>query len=180
MKIISLNTGKRREVIWKGKMYSTGIFKSRIFGPIFLGEEDVEGDDVIDRKHHGGIDQAVYAYGLNHYAYWKGLYPKLAIDNGFFGENLTVSNLDETSILIGDIYELGDTIIQATKPRQPCVKLGIRFNDSAVIKQFWNTTMCGVYFRIIQTGTVGIEAEFKLIEKAINSPSIADIFNSKK
>ncbi len=180
MKIVSLNTGKRTEVNWKGKMYTTGIFKSEISGPIFLGKEDVEGDDVIDRKHHGGIDKAVYAYGYNHYAYWKELYPKLAIHKGFFGENLTVSNLDETSILVGDIYELGETIIQATKPRQPCVKLGIRFKDAAVLKQFWNTTMSGVYFKILQTGKVAIEDEFKLIEKAINSPSIAEIFNSKK
>ena len=102
------------------------------------------------------------------------------LHNGFFGENLTVTNLDETSIHVGDIYELGETIIQVTKPRQPCVKLGIRFNDPAVIKQFWNTSKSGVYFKILQTGKVAIEDEFKLIKKAANSPSIAEVFISKK
>ena len=67
-----------------------------------------------------------------------------------------------------------------TKPRQPCYKLGIRFNDPAVIKQFWNTSKSGIYFRILQTGKVAIDDEFKLIEKAHNSPSIAEVFRSKK
>ncbi len=180
MKVISLNIGERTEVNWKGKIYETGIFKTGVSGPIFLGKEDVDGDTVVDRKYHGGIDQAVYAYGQNHYDYWKALYPKLDMHNGFFGENLTVSNLDETSIHVGDIYELGETIIQVTKPRQPCVKLGIRFNDPAVIKQFWNTSKSGVYFKIVQSGKVARKDEFKLIEKATNSPSIAEVFISKK
>jgi len=180
MKIISLNIGERTEISWRGKTISTGIYKSSVSGPIFLGEEDVENDSVIDRKYHGGIDQAVYAYGHNHYQFWKELYPLLDLKNGFFGENLTVSNLDETRIFEGDIYELGETIIQVTKPRQPCFKLGIRFNDPAVIKQFWNTTKSGVYFKILQTGKVAAEDEFKLIEKAQDSPSIAEVFKSKK
>ncbi len=173
-------TGKRTEVQWRGKTYATGIFKSSVAGPLVLGKEDVENDVVIDRKYHGGIDQAVYAYGKNHYSFWKEYYPLLDIQNGFFGENLTVSNLDETKIHVGDIYELGETIVQVTKPRQPCFKLGIRFNNPSVVKQFWHTTKSGVYFKILETGKVALKDEFKLIEKAYNSPSIAEVFNSKK
>ena len=180
MKIISLNIGKRQEVVWKGKKYATGIFKSQVEAPIFLGKEDVEGDDVVDRKYHGGIDQAVYAYGYNHYAYWQALYPELDLKNGFFGENLTVSDLEEKDIHVGDIFQLGEALIQATKPRQPCVKLGIRFGNHNVIKQLWNSTKSGVYFKILETGQVNKKDEFRLVKKAINSPSIADVFQSKK
>ena len=180
MKVISLNIAKPTEISWRGKTITTGIYKTSVAGPIFLDKEDVENDSVIDRKYHGGIDQAVYAYGYNHYRFWKDLYPLLNFSNGFFGENLTVSDLDETKIHVGDVYELGETIIQVTKPRQPCYKLGIRFNDPAVIKQFWNTTKSGIYFRILQTGKVAIDDEFKLIEKAQDSPSIAEVFRSKK
>ena len=180
MKVISLNIGKHTELVRRGKTIGTGIYKSSVTGPIFLDKENVENDLVIDRKNHGGIDQAVYAYGHNHYQFWKEKYPLLDFSNGFFGENLTVSNLDETKVHVGDIYELGETVIQVTKPRKPCYKLGIRFNDTAVIKQFWNTTKSGVYFRILQTGKVAVEDEFKLIEKAKDSPSIAEVFRSKK
>ena len=180
MKIVSLNIGKRTDVQWKGKTYATGIFKSKVEGPLFLDLEDVENDIVIDRKHHGGTEQAVYAYGYNHYAYWRSLYPSLQLDYGYMGENLTVSELEETKIHVGDIYKLGNAVVQVTKPRQPCFKLGIRFNDQRIIKQFWNTTKSGVYFRILNTGKIAKGDEFVLIEKATNSPSIADVFTSKR
>ena len=180
MKIVSLNIGKRSEIQWKGKTYTTGIFKSKVEGPLFLDLEDVENDVVIDRKHHGGIEQAVYAYGYNHYAYWRSLYPSHKIDYGYMGENLTVSELEETEIHVGDIYKLGNAVVQVTKPRQPCFKLGIRFNDQSIVKQFWNTTKSGVYFRILKTGKIATGDEFVLIEKSTNSPSIADVFTSKR
>jgi len=180
MKVISVNIGARTEIQWKGKSYTTGIHKSSVPGPVFLGKEGVENDSVIDRKYHGGEDQAVYAYGYNHYPFWQKQYPLLNMSHGFFGENLSLSNLDETTIYVGDIYELGEAVIQVTKPRQPCIKLGIRFKDTEVIKQFWNTTKSGIYFKIVQAGKVAVEDELKLIEKAQNSPSIAEVFNSKK
>jgi MOSC domain-containing protein YiiM len=180
MKIVSLNIGKKTAVQWRGKTYDTGIFKSKVKGPLFLDVKDVRNDIVIDRKHHGGVDQAVYAYGYNHYAYWRTLYPSLQLDFGYMGENLTVSELEETKIHIGDIYRLGEAVVQVTKPRQPCFKLGIRFNDQRIVKQFWDTTKSGVYFRILQTGNIAIGDEFLLIKKIKNSPTIADIFVSKR
>lgn len=180
MKVLSLNIAERKVVEWRGRNYETGIFKTQVKGPIFLDLEDVENDAVVDRKHHGGIDQAVYAYGYNHYEFWRSCYPDLNLNYGFMGENITVSKLDESKINVGDLYRLGNTIIKVTKPRQPCFKLGIRFNDQRVVEQFWNTTKCGVYFRILKTGYIAEDDEFILIEKSVNSPSIADVFSSKR
>jgi len=180
MKIVSVNIGKKRTVTWKNKTYETGIYKKPVDTSIFLGKEDVVKDDVIDRKHHGGVDQAVYAYGENHFAYWKNLYPNLAFNYGMFGENLTISNLNEEKLFIGDIYQLGECKLEVSKPRQPCVKLGIRFQDAKVIKQFWNTTKSGVYFKVLETGKVTKNDALILLKKANNTPSIAEVYKRKR
>jgi len=145
MKVISVNIGKMKKVQWKNKTYETGIYKFPVKESIFLGKEDVVGDAVIDRNYHGGFDKAVYAYSEDHYIFWKKLYPDLEFNYGMFGENLTISNLLEEEICVGSIYQLGGAKIQVTKPRQPCVKLGIRFQDAKVIKQFWNSTKSGIW-----------------------------------
>ena len=180
MKIVSVNIGEKRKVKWRNKIVETGIFKFPVQKPIFLDIEDVKNDDVVDRKYHGGIEQAVYAYGEQHYEYWKGLYPKQAWTYGMFGENLTITNLDETNIRVGSTYQLGEAIIEVTKPREPCYKLGIRFNDPSVIKQFWNSTKSGIYFKILRTGYVGKSEEMILLNKPINNPTIAEVYESKR
>lgn len=146
----------------------------------FLGEEDVEKDTVVDRKYHGGIDQAVYGYSGKHYAYFKELHPNLDWDYGMFGENITFSDLNEEEITVGSIYQLGETKIEVTKPREPCYKLGIRFNNPKIIKQFWNTSMSGIYFKVLKTGLVKVGDELILIEKSENTLTIAEVYNTKK
>ena len=180
MKIISTNIGERKEINWKGKLVTTGIFKYSVDSPIFLDVETVGEDTICDREHHGGIDQAVYGYSLKHYEYWKEIYPDLDWQFGMFGENLTVDDLEETEIHVGDTYKVGECIIEVTKPRQPCMKLGVRFNDMKIVKKFWNTSMSGVYFKILQTGTVKAGDEFELIKKYPENPTMADLYEAKR
>ncbi|PCI33727.1 MAG: sulfurase [Flavobacteriaceae bacterium] len=180
MKVISTNIGKKTTLLWKGKEVQTGILKKATNTPITLGIEDVQGDAVIDRRYHGGVDQAVYAYGEQHYAYWQNLYPSIEMKPGFFGENLTISNLDENTIYVGAIYELGTAIVQVTKPRQPCMKLGIIFGTQQVLKQFWSVPKCGFYFKILKEGTVEKGAQLTLIESSKNSKSIAEVYTEKR
>jgi len=180
MKVISVNIGEKRTINYKGKIVETGIFKSPVETPIFLGEEDVVNDAVIDRRYHGGIDKAVYAYSENHYAYWKEIYPDLNWKYGMFGENLTISNLEETEIHIGNQYKLGDAIIEVTKPREPCFKLGLVFNTQKILKQFWNSTMCGVYFKVLRTGNVAVNDTLILIKNCENTPTISEVYETKK
>ena len=179
MKIISLNIAAKKVLNYKGRVIETGIYKFPVTHPLFLGFEDVKNDCVVDRRYHGGIDQAVYAYSEKHYDYWKKLYPGLDWNYGMFGENLTISMLDETEIHVGDTYKLGEAVIRATKPREPCVKLGIRFGTQEVLKQFWNSTMSGIYFKVLKTGFVHYEDELILIKKEVDAPTIAEVFRSK-
>lgn len=180
MKIVATNIGDRREINWKGKTVTTGIFKFPIDQPIFLDIETVREDTICDRNYHGGIDQAVYGYSLKHYDFWKEKYPDLEWTYGMFGENLTIDDLEETKIHVGDTYKVGGCIVEVTKPRQPCMKLGVRFNDMKVVKQFWNTTMSGVYFKILQTGTVQAGDVFEQIKSCPENPTIAAIYETKK
>jgi len=180
MKIVATNIGERQEINWKGKLVTTGIFKYSVDKPIFLDTEDVKDDAVCDRENHGGILQAVYGYSLKHYDYWQKLYPDLKFENGIFGENLTVDDLDETKIHQGDTFKLGETILEATVQRNPCFKLGIRFNNMKVVKQFWNTTFCGVYFKVIQTGFVKAGDVFEQIKSCPENPTIADLYVARR
>lgn len=180
MKVISVNIGERKVLNYKGKIVETGIFKFPVNHPVFLGTEDVENDAVIDRKYHGGIAQAVYGYSQNHYEYWKELYPDLDWNYGMFGENLSISNLEETEIFVGSTYKLGEALLEVTKPRDPCYKLGIRFGTQEILKQFWNSTKSGIYFKVLQTGNVTVGDELILVNKAENSPTIAEVYETKK
>jgi len=160
---------------WRGKPVKTGIYKYPVGHSIYLGKEDVQNDHVLDRRFHGGLDKACYAYSLDHFDYWKNLYPELEFHNGIFGENLTIAGLDEANVSIGDIYKIGEAEVQVTQPRQPCFKLGLRFGTQKMIRQFIDSGFPGVYFRILQPGEVKKGDEFIPVEKK-NSLSIQKVF----
>ncbi|MDX6745327.1 MOSC domain-containing protein [Polaribacter sp. PL03] len=180
MKIISTNIGERKEIDWKGTIVTTGIFKYSVEEPIFLDLEDVKGDVICNRIDHGGVLQAVYGYSFKHYKYWKSAYPHLDFEKGIFGENLTIDDLDETKIHQGDTFKVGETILEVTVPRNPCMKLGVRFNDMKIVKKFWNTTFCGVYFKVLQTGFVKTNDEFVQIKSCPENPTIADLYVAER
>tara|TARA_B100000508_G_C11328976_1_gene213308 strand:+ start:89 stop:640 length:552 start_codon:yes stop_codon:yes gene_type:complete len=180
MKVISVNIGERKTLNYQGKIIETGIFKFPVNHSIFLDKEEVKTDTIVNRKYHGGFEKAVYGYSENHYDYWKQLYPNLDWNYGMFGENLTISNLEETEICVGNIYKLGEALIEVTKPREPCMKLGLRFETQKILKQFWNTSKSGIYFKVVQTGFVNVNDELILMQERKNSPTIAEVYNTKK
>lgn len=180
MKIISTNIGKPKEITWKNKKVITGIFKYNTNTPIFLDSENVKEDVICNKEHHGGILQAVYGYSLKHYEYFKEMYPKLQFNMGIFGENLTIDDLDETKLHQGDTFTVGDTILEVTKPRVPCMKLGVRFNNMGVVKQFWDTTFSGLYFKVLKTGFVKTGDAFLQIKSCPQNPTIAQMYVARR
>lgn len=176
MKILSVNISKPTSVFVKGKEIKTGYFKNPVEQAIYLGKTDVTNDSVIDRVHHGGLDKACYLYGYNHYKFWKTKYPNLEFDFGMFGENITVENLDETRIKIGDIFKVGDAKIQVSQPRQPCYKMGLKFKDPKIVNTFRSTTYSGIYVRVLTEGFVKKGDTLDLIEKDENAQTVSEIF----
>ncbi len=175
MKVVSVNIGESKTISWRGKEVRTGIFKHPVNQPIYLDSEDVKNDHVIDRRFHGGVDKACYLYAENHYAYWKEKYPSLSWDYGMFGENLTVDGFYENKVKIGTIYTLGKATVQISRPRQPCYKLGVRFGNSKIIKQFIDSLLSGVYVRVLQPGTVAVGDEFVLKEEGVDGITISEL-----
>ena len=177
MKIISTNIGEKTLIKWKGKEVFTGIYKYPVDKPILLEVSDVQNDNVIDRKYHGGADKACYLYSSLHYPDWKIKCPNLDWEYGMFGENLTISNFKESEIHIGNIYKIGSTLVQITQPRQPCFKLGIRLNNSNAVKMFVNEEKPGAYVRIIEPGSVKTGDSIQLIEAKPYNLTVKEIFH---
>jgi MOSC domain-containing protein YiiM len=177
LNIVSTNIAQPTTLIWNGKAITTGIYKNPVVNyPIYLEKESVRGDEVSDRSVHGGIYKACYLFSAENYPYWKVLYPNLKWDYGMFGENLTVSGLDESKILVGDIYKIGEALVQVTQPREPCYKFGVKFGNQGVLKQFIEHAHPGLYVRILDEGFVRVNDEMTLVEQAKNSLTIQDFY----
>src|SRR5215467_16028683 len=134
MKIVSVNVGLPREVIWKGITVQTAIFKETVTGAVSIRELNLAGDQQADLTVHGGSKKAVYAYPAEHYGYWGKQLSDDSLPWGAFGENLTTEGLCEDTLCIGDVLRVGSAVLQITQPRMPCYKLEIKFTRDDMIK----------------------------------------------
>lgn len=176
MNVVSVNVGAKKEINYHGKLIETGIYKYPVVLPIYLGKEDVENDSVIDRRYHGGVDKACYCYSQNHYAFWKQRFPNLEWNYGMFGENLTISDLDESEVKIGDVYQIGSAKVQVTQPRQPCFKLNHRFACDSMVKEFIESGFSGIYLKVLEQGVVDRGDRLVLLERREESLSVKEIY----
>jgi len=175
MQIKSLNIGSIREVTWKGRRVKTGIYKFPTDDVITLLAEHLKGDEIADPRFHGGKVKSVYTYPFEHYAYWEKELERMDLDIGMFGENLTTVGLLENEVCIGDQFQIGDCILEATQPRIPCFKLGIRFNDNQMPKRFLQACKNGIYFTVIQQGKLQKGQAIQLHKKSEYNITIKQI-----
>ena len=164
MIIESLNIGLPRREVFQGKELVTGICKQPVDGPIFLSINGFEGDGVGDLKHHGGKDKAVCAYSLDHYPFWERELG-ITMPPASFGENLSISGLKEDDICIGDMYKAGAALLQVSQPRQPCKTLAARYGRTDLVKLVVETGRTGLYFRVLEEGTVEAGNPLALVEQ---------------
>ena len=153
--------------------WSTGFFKRPVAGPVQVGQLNLEGDAQADLKHHGGPDKAVLAYSADHYATWQAELAWNDMSYGAFGENLTIRHVDETQVCIGDLWQIGDVVLQVSQPREPCWKLGRRWNNKLLPKLVVKSGRCGWYYRVRQTGTIQADLRVDLVERTHAAWTIA-------
>jgi MOSC domain-containing protein YiiM len=175
MKIISVNVGLPREVNWKGKTVSTGIFKEPISERVMVRSLNLDGDGQADLTVHGGLEKAVYVYPFEHYDYWQSELPDTELTLGNFGENFTTTGLTEDELNIGDRFGIGTVKLMVTQPRLPCYKLGIRFGRPDMVKSFLASRRTGFYFSVLQEGEVGTGDTLELVSRDENNITVADI-----
>jgi len=175
MKIISVNVGTPRLVLWNGEPVSTGIFKEPVAGRVMMRTLNLDGDRQADLSVHGGPEKAVYVYPSEHYEFWKRELPDMDLPWGVFGENLTTTGLFETEINIGDRFRVGTAEVMVTQPRMPCYKLGIRFGRADILKRFLLSERSGFYLSVFKEGEVGAGDEFQLLEKNASGVTVVNV-----
>ena len=119
MKIVSVNVGTPREVVWKGMTVQTAIFKQPVDGSVRISKLNLAGDQQTDLTVHGGSEKAVYAYPAEHYEYWRRELPQVSLSWGKFGENVTTEGLWEDTLCIGDRVSFGSAVLMVTQPAYP-------------------------------------------------------------
>jgi MOSC domain-containing protein YiiM len=176
MKILSTNLGKLTTFQWHGKEETTGIYKKPTDQALYLSKNDVLSDEIANRVNHGGYYKACYVFSAEQYPFWQALYPDLDWSWGMFGENLTVSDFDENTVYLGDIYQVGEAIVQVSQYREPCYKLGYKFNTQRVVKEFIEHGYGGSYLSILEEGYVKVGDAFTLLKREQETLSVAALF----
>jgi len=175
VKLISINVGLPREVLWHDTMVTTGIFKQPVSGRVTLRKLNLDGDRQADLKVHGGEYKAVYCYPVEHYAYWKKALPDSDLPFGVFGENFTTEGLLEGSVHLGDRFAAGSAEVIVTQPRLPCYKLGVRFQSDDMVKRFLSSARTGFYLAVTREGEVGAGDEIKLLSPDTRAVPVSEI-----
>ncbi|WNI21784.1 MOSC domain-containing protein [Streptomyces sp. ITFR-16] len=180
MKVLSVNIGRPRPNPWKG-LEATGIDKRPVAGPVAVtapgpkgtGAVGLAGDRVHDVKHHGGADQAVYAYAREDLDGWQGEFGRPLTD-GVFGENLTTLGLDVNGALIGERWRIGpDVVLEVSCARIPCATFQGWLERDGWIKRFTRAARPGAYLRVIEPGDIRTGDPVEIVHRPAHDITVA-------
>ncbi|NLS01803.1 MOSC domain-containing protein [Rhizobium sp. P32RR-XVIII] len=149
MKIRAVCTGSPQRL--PGKKYKTGIYKHAVNGAVIIDGDGLVGDAVCNRKHHGGVDQAVYLEGALTLDWWAEELRR-PIDPGTFGENLVIDGLDNRDVSVGDRFIAGDLVLEVTSARIPCSTFAAKMGDPQFVRRYTEAARPGMYCRVIKNG----------------------------
>lgn len=159
MKVVSVNRATAREVLINGRKVMTAIGKEAVGGSVAVKPLGLEGDEQADLSVHGGLSKAVYAYPLEHYAFWQTVRAQAQVSlwdtplaHGSIGENLTVEGLLEDQLWIGDRLKLPSCELAVSEPRFPCFKFNASMGFSQASKLMVQSGFCGSYLAVILPG----------------------------
>ena len=174
MRVLSVNVGTVREVLWRGEVVTTAIWKHPVEGRVAIRGVNLDGDDQADRQVHGGRDKAIYAYAREDYDAWRDSHG-VATTPGLFGENLTVEGVDLRQAIVGERWEVGSALLEVAQPRLPCFKLGIRMDDPRFPRRFQAEGRMGAYLRIVREGDVGAGDPIEIVSRPEHGVTLADM-----
>lgn len=183
MILLSVNVGQPRDVSYvdrrgREKATTTGIFKEPVSSRVMLRTLNLEGDGQADLDGHGGIYKAAYVYSVENYKYWSDeLGRKDFSSAGQFGENFTTDGMTDEIVRIGDVFRIGDSLVEVTQPRVPCFKLGIRMGIEGFHKQFAEKCRVGFYLRVLEEGEVGAGDEVTRVREAPVHMTVREIMH---
>ena len=151
MKILAVCTGHAEKL--PGKSYKTGINKHAVTGAVMIDANGLIGDAVCNRKHHGGVDQAVYVEGSLTLDWWARELGQ-PVPPGLFGENIVIDGLDNAAVAVGDQFVAGDLELEVTSARIPCATFAARMGDPKFVKRYTQAGRPGIYCRVLKPAAV--------------------------
>lgn len=154
-RLLSVNIAVDGKLRIQGREVRTGIYKEPVAGRVRVGQLGLEGDFQADPRYHGGPEKAVYLYPSEHYPHFRQLLSGHDLSPGFFGENFTTEGLLEEDVNIGDVFRIGTAVLQVTRPRSPCLKLGAKVGSQRFLKTFLESRRLGFYLAVLTEGEVG-------------------------
>ncbi|HEY9009597.1 MAG TPA: MOSC domain-containing protein [Devosia sp.] len=171
-RLLAINIGSPQ--VLAGSATPTGIVKLPRSGPVLIDEMGVLGDAVLDKKVHGGRDQAVYIYLQSDYDWWTAEVGQ-PFPPGTFGENLTISGLSGDAVAIGDRLQIGHVLLEVTYHRTPCATLGRRMGDPRWVQRFAKALRPGAYTRVLTPGMVEAGMEIAYIPFAGERVTVSEL-----
>jgi MOSC domain-containing protein YiiM len=176
MKILAVCTGHAERL--PGKSYKTGINKHPLNAAVFVDAEGLVGDAICNRKHHGGVDQAVYVEGSVTLDWWAGELGR-PIEPGTFGENIVIEGLDNRTVSVGDRFIAGDLVLEVTSARIPCATFAAKMDDPKFVKRYTRAGRPGIYCRVLHPAPVsaGLPVEYVPYEgEKVTMPEMMQTF----
>ena len=174
-RLLSVNVGLPRDIVWKGRTVHTGIWKNPLHGRCRVGQLNLEGDGQGDLAGHGGEQRAVFVYQIESYRYWQEQLKRTDFVHGQFGENFTTEGLPDDVVCIGDCYQIGTALFEVTQPRVTCYRVGIRMNEPRMPALLTSSGRPGFYFRVLREGEVGAGDEIVKVGEAGARMTVAEI-----
>jgi MOSC domain-containing protein YiiM len=166
--LLSINVGQLEQIgTRRGNPVLSGIRKRPVgAGAVELTRDGIVGDHQADLRLHGGPNKAVYVYSSDHYPWWtEQLSASVPYGPGAFGENLTLSGIDETGVHLGDIWQWGTAVLQICQPRYPCFKLALATERPQIVQRFLASGRSGWYLRLLEPGIAGLHEPIVLHER---------------
>ncbi len=171
----SLNLGTVGPV--RGVRRPSAIDKRPVTHPVQAGPLGLDGDQIGNRRHHGGVDKAVYAYAREDLDGWAGELRR-ELPDGYFGENLTTVGVDVTGAVIGERWLVGSAVLEVSCPRIPCATFQGYVGEPRWVRRFTDRAWPGAYLRVVEPGTVAPGDAVVLTSRPGHGVTITEAFRA--
>ncbi|MFH8366164.1 MOSC domain-containing protein [Streptomyces sp. NPDC018031] len=185
MHLLSVNRARPLPADYTDRPF-TGIDKRPVAGPVAVaapgpkgtGGSGVAGDTIGDLRHHGGDDQAVYAYAREDLDEWERVLGR-ELPAGVFGENLTTVGVDVNGARIGERWRIGaDLLLEVTSPRIPCRTFAGRLEEGGWVKRFTEAAVPGAYLRVLAPGEIRAGDPVEIVHRPDHEVSVSFMFRA--
>lgn len=186
MHVLSVNVATARTMTIDGREVLSAIGKHSVAGPVEVRPLGLVGDEQADLSVHGGLSKAVYAYPIEHYAFWQTVRAQAgaagwndALPHGFVGENLTITGLLENQVCVGDVLRFADCELAVSEPRFPCFKFNATMGFNQAAKLMAANAWCGFYLSVRVPGTLSAGEGFELVPGP-RDVGITELFRARR